>query len=520
MKKNKSKVSATEQSGAEPKKPKLTNKKLIIATVAFAVLLALLVGVIYVINLKSNAGNLFESSTGQLNATPTPGQQPGGTAAATPTPTVNPYDELLSQADKSLMKDIVNVLVIGVDYAQERETWSGKHAYHADVMLLLAINFKENRVDMISLPRDTYAKIPGVSGIYKLNASLDCGGGYPEGLTKVCEAASWMIGGIPVDYYYAVTMPVVKELVDTVGGVDYDLDIDFSLAGRSYKKGMQHMDGQAVLDYLRVRKNVEESGDANRVNRQKKMLIALFNVMKQKGLLTMIPQIMQTFEGKLLTNTTLEQTAALALFAYDLPEANIDMHSMVGSMRNIFNWNFCLTSQSKRVELIEQVYGIKVSQYGDYSKDGALRTWANMRSELFVSNAEAVIAYAEKVLAAQNTNGGSSGGSSAIDVGGPMVPPGESEATPAVGATPTPTPTSAPTYESSAWEHLAQLKQLVEQVNQYAGDDDCDAEAFDAAVTNLQTIGAVLASEVSYSKTLKWSINYEKETNEVYVDFR
>ena len=110
------------------------------------------------------------------------------------TPTPDPYEEMLSVADMSMMKDIVNVLVIGVDYAPERETWSGKHAYHADVMLVLAINFKENTVDMISLPRDTYAKIPGVDGIYKLNASLDCGGGLPDGFPKVCESASWMLG--------------------------------------------------------------------------------------------------------------------------------------------------------------------------------------------------------------------------------------------------------------------------------------------------------------------------------------
>ena len=41
-------------------------------------------------------------------------------------------------------------------------------------------------------------------------------------------------------------MPAVKQLVDVVGGVDYDLEMSFKMAGRSYKKGQQHMDGQAV----------------------------------------------------------------------------------------------------------------------------------------------------------------------------------------------------------------------------------------------------------------------------------
>ena len=58
-------------------------------------------------------------------------------------------------------------------------------------MIVLSINTKTKKVDLISLPRDTYANIPGVEGIYKLNASIDCGGGWPtaEGFEKVCEAA-------------------------------------------------------------------------------------------------------------------------------------------------------------------------------------------------------------------------------------------------------------------------------------------------------------------------------------------
>ena len=43
---------------------------------------------------------------------------------------------------------------------------------------------------------------------------------------------TWL-GGIPVDHYYAVTMPAVKELVDAIGGVDYRLDVSFTMQGRT-----------------------------------------------------------------------------------------------------------------------------------------------------------------------------------------------------------------------------------------------------------------------------------------------
>ena len=136
---------------------------------------------VYAYNIFYRPQQLFDTTKEQIS-TPTP--TPANTPLPDATPTPDPYEEMLSVADLSMMKDIVNVLIVGVDYAPERETWSGKHAYHADVMLVLAINFEENTVDMISLPRDTYAKIPGVEGIYKLNASIDCGGGFPEGFPK------------------------------------------------------------------------------------------------------------------------------------------------------------------------------------------------------------------------------------------------------------------------------------------------------------------------------------------------
>ena len=317
----------------------------IVAICAGVLVLALAAaGLIYFNNLRNNPASFFELH----GATPTPGgaaltpaPSAGPTDEPTTSPTIDPYTELQQQADTSIMKNILNVAFIGVDYAEERLSgYGGKaedNAFHADVILVLAINFDENRVDMISIPRDTYAKIPGVKGIYKINASLDCGGGlFAEngaGFEKVCEAASWMLGDIPVDYYYAVTMPAVKQLVDAVGGVDYDLELDFKMQGRTYQKGQQHMDGQAVLDYLRVRKNVVSSGDNNRVNRQKKMLVALFQSMQQQNLILKIPDILSAFEGQLFTNTNLSQTAALALFAYGLNSDSIGMYSM-GSGKN------------------------------------------------------------------------------------------------------------------------------------------------------------------------------------------
>ena len=374
-------------------------------------ILLLAVGGVFAYMLLLNLSAQFADNT-QQNQTEVIAVDPSATAATpdiaapTPTPTLDPYEVISAQADTSMMQNIVNVLLIGVDYAEERETWNGKHEYHADVMMVMAINFDENRVDLISLPRDTYAKIPGVKGIYKLNASINCGGGFEApggaGFLKVCDAASWMLGGIPVNYYYAVTMPAVKQLVDSIGGVDYNLELSFKLGGRSYSAGPTHLSGQGVLDYLRVRKYVQSGGDLNRINRQKEMLIAIFESMQQQNLILKVPDIISSFDGQLYTNCTLGQTAALTKFAYTLDKNNIGMYSIGGTITNIFNWNFCLTDQTNRVNVIKEVYGIDVPKEREYTADYAQYRWADIIATQYIDTTSPLVDFVSEALAADD----------------------------------------------------------------------------------------------------------------------
>lgn len=401
-------------SGGRGKKRRHSRKKrraLYAALIVLGVLL-LCVGGVFAYAMLLDSGALFAEAqktpgvaeVQTINAdetSPSPGVEP------TPTPTPDPYEIISAQADASMMEqNIVNVLFIGVDYAEERETWSGKHEYHSDVMMVAAINFDENRVDLISLPRDTYAEIPGVKGIYKLNASINCGGGFEAeggaGFLKTCEAASWMLGGIPVDYYYAVTMPAVKELVNAVGGVDYNLELDFKMAGRQYNAGPQHMNGQAVLDYLRVRKYVDKGGDLNRVNRQKEMLVALFKSMQKQNLILKIPDIISSFDGQLFTNCTFNQTAALTKFAYNLNSDDIGMYSIGGTITNIFNWNFCLTDQSNRVKVIKEVYDKDVPKELEYTADYAQYRWADIIATQYLDTVSRLTDTVSEALAADD----------------------------------------------------------------------------------------------------------------------
>ena len=555
-----------EVNGVQKKKPRKpwTKKKTIILIACIVGGLAVLTGGLALAWNSVSSMDQFDNIAEQMtpppstSSAPAPTLAPGESALPEPSPTLDPYEVLLSQADTSFLKDTINIMLIGVDHSVERDTCRGKKAFDADVMIVLAINTKTGAVNMISLPRDTYAQIPGVKGIYKLNASLDCGGGWPSeangystsGFDKVCEAASWMLGGIPVKYYYAVDMNAVKGLVDAIGGVqNFDLEFDFTMQGRSYRKGVQpHMDGQAVLDYLRVRKGIAEAGDLNRINRQKRMLVAIFDKIKKNGLLPSIPGLLESFDGNLYTNTTLAQTAALAAFAYNVDPDSIGMYSMGGRSQNIFNWNFVLTDQTARVKLIKQIYGVDVEPYKDYTAAAAIARWNRMQLPVVKKQAAAVLDKVKAILdadAALPIEGATpTPAPPAKTTEPPSKPEPPADTTPHAETTeqPAETPgTSADPGAQSDASGMAPLRMDMGGTPRFAAastgyrkylPDGREWSLYRKARSELDNLSAstekieqlkadieTLCSIFGISKP-SWRVNYETTYNEIYVDFR
>jgi LCP family protein required for cell wall assembly len=334
-------------------------------------------------------------------AAPTPSgaqETPGTTVAeSTPTPSLDPYDALNAQADQSIAQMPVNILLIGVDWEEDRvnsKDFANKRDFNSDVMLLLAIDFKQNKiekVDMINFPRDSYAKIHNMpeGTMYKMNFALAAGTGMNnEGFMNVCKTVQDELGGsIPVDYYIAVTMPAVKKLVDEIGGIDYVVDIDYRIGDRpAVKKGLQHMDGQMVLDYCRVRKSSgtgyisTNPGDLNRVKRQRNMLLAIFKKLQNSASLANVPKLLSAVSG-CQTNLSLPQMAAIAVHAKGLdPDKNIKMYTMGDKTASgIFNYNFVLVSQPLRLQIIKDVFGISVAPQYRYAPEFAHLQWAYMQ---------------------------------------------------------------------------------------------------------------------------------------------
>ena len=278
--------------------------------------------------------------------------------------------------EKGESKGTVNIMLMGIDAYEDGRTTSGSMP-HTDAMMVIAVNFDEDTVDIITLPRDTFTTVPGYSGFYKLNGVFNVGlngkfkttgkaDDLAEGFKLVCRTAEKWLGGISIPYYYGVDFQAVVDIVDAIGGIDYDVDEPFRAmnTGRSYHVGMQHLDGNAVMGYLRIRQSADGL-DSSRTARQRKMLVAIFNKLKKEGKLSQIPTLILAANSGIYTNATLGQTAALVNYASNLSTDQIRTRAMYGEISTIeVYWRFAYVDQQNRIDLIRDVYGIEAKPVG------------------------------------------------------------------------------------------------------------------------------------------------------------
>ena len=270
------------------------------------------------------------------------------------------------QADQhTKTKDkFINILLLGIDYGYEYANHvsfkDDLEDCHTDAVVVVSINKTQKTVDLISLPRDTLSYVPGVKGIYKLNAAINCAPDIKKGIEKTRETVSWHLGGIKIHHYIAVDVPALIALGDAIGGVEYDLEMSYSANSGYYRKGLQVLDGQGIMDYVRARKNAPVGGtDLGRTERQRKMLSAIFQKIKaQPSLMFNCLGVLFRDDVNIFTDIGFFSALSIAPSALGLDFSSIETHVLDGKLQE-FSSNFNYTDQDARRELLMNVYGIE-----------------------------------------------------------------------------------------------------------------------------------------------------------------
>ncbi|MDN4620596.1 LCP family protein [Paenibacillus sp. PsM32] len=208
-------------------------------------------------------------------------------------------------------KEPVHILLMGTD------TRDADSNGRSDSMMVATIDPVTKKAYLMSILRDTYVDIPG-HGSSRLNAAYSYGG-----VELAKETVSNLLG-IPIDYYVTIDFEGFKTLVDTIGGVEIDVekDMNYTDGGDQHRydihltKGLQHLDGTHALQYVRFRHDA--TSDFTRTERQRKFLTALAAELQSSTSIVKLPSILSSIAPYLHTNLSLTDMIKLSSLGLDI----------------------------------------------------------------------------------------------------------------------------------------------------------------------------------------------------------
>ena len=194
-------------------------------------------------------------------------------------------------------QDPFSILLLGVD---ERKNDIGR----SDTMIVMTVNPNKQSINMLSLPRDTRTDIVGHGTVDKMNHAYAYGG-IPMSINTVEGFLD-----IPIDYYVKMNMDGFQEIVDAVGGVTVENDMDLAYKGYSFPKGTLTLDGEEALIYTRIRKE-DPRGDFGRQMRQRQVIQAILNKGASLSSLTNYQSIFEALGKNVETNLTFDEMMSI-----------------------------------------------------------------------------------------------------------------------------------------------------------------------------------------------------------------
>ncbi len=195
--------------------------------------------------------------------------------------------------EKYRKKDVVNLLIMGIDSESESED-SGFYYNdgRADFLALVSVDVFTKSYTILHLNRDTITdvKVYGVRGEYieTRKEQLALAHTYGDGLAESCEytedAVSTLLDGIRIDYYLSLNMPAVGILNDEVDGVTLTFDKDYTTIDPTFEEGATvTLNGSQALAFVRSRKNADDGTNASRMERQMLYVDAFIKQLAEKS---------------------------------------------------------------------------------------------------------------------------------------------------------------------------------------------------------------------------------------------
>ena len=255
-------------------------------------------------------------------------------------------------------KSYVNVALLGVD----------KDGTRTDVIILGQLNMADHRISMLQIPRDTY--VPN-NGRYDKKINSAWGVDKEKSVFKEIE----MVTGIEVKDYVLVDTSQFRNIIDEIGGVEYDVPINMNYDDPAQdlhihlERGYQLLDGDKAEQFVRFRQNNNGSGyaggDVERLAAQQGFIKATISQLFSFGNTLRIPKLVGIFEDMIKTNISNGELLSYVPHILKVPSENISIMTLAGEGKYIGGGSYYVPYNSENKEIIREYFTPKSEQMNE-----------------------------------------------------------------------------------------------------------------------------------------------------------
>lgn len=240
----------------------------------------------------------------------------------------------------------INIALLGVD---ERKTDPGR----SDTIIIVSLDFKNKKVNILSIPRDTRVYISNY-GFTKINHA------YAYGGVALSLKTLENLLNIPLHYYVKINFQQFEKFIDAIGGIDIEVEKRMYYRDKTDKflvdltPGVHHLNGKEALGYVRFRH--DPMGDLARIERQQKFLKALFKQMKEKINLFNLPSYISLAGSIFETNASIMEAITIATKFMNITEEDINTFIMPGVSENINGISYVIPEDKKLKDILDEYF--------------------------------------------------------------------------------------------------------------------------------------------------------------------
>lgn len=278
----------------------------------------------------------------------------------------------ITQATDPIEKPLT-FLLTAID---EREGNEG--SLNTDVMMLFRIDPKTHQGTVVSIPRDLEIESDksGLNGSRKANYFYAYY--YNKNKDTALQETKRLFSDVyqvPIDYMAVINFEGFRRLIDQLGGMTVEVDMDMRYQDESdgtdihLNKGKQQLNGKQVLDFIRYRKSnlgTAESSDMERNQREQLILNQLLDKLTTLNGLTAWAGVLDIIGGSIKTDIPADQLRTLTKSYRDLKPATVRYIQLKGEWES----PYLVVKQQD----LEEALGALRGQQSDEQIDSQIRT--------------------------------------------------------------------------------------------------------------------------------------------------